>query len=253
MNRWFKCRVFASITLVKGGFNRKNVGALPCRRVHIWFVTSRAGGPIHIKTNRTESPRRKCRLRRSAQGLVGSLHPWNTHIPKQVLSISRRHVNMKVSSIDGRRLRKIIRKECGRCLIVDCRSYFSFSSSSIRGSVNVNLNSVVVRRSRGGPVPLQFVIPDEKALFRLREGSISAVVALDDRTPHLQKLKKDSIAHIVINTLSHLAGSASVCFLKGEWQSINARLIQMLPYTLDFLCFLFIYCLKKLLDTINSI
>lgn len=130
---------------------------------------------------------------------------------------------MKVSSIDCRRLRKIIRKECGRCLIVDCRSYFSFSSSSIRGSVNVNLNSVVVRRSRGGPVPLQFVIPDEKALFRLREGSISAVVALDDRTPHLQKLKKDSIAHIVINTLSHLASTASICFLKGGYENFHSQ------------------------------
>lgn len=128
---------------------------------------------------------------------------------------------MKVSSIDCRRLKKIIRKECGSCLIVDCRPYFSFTNSSIKGSVNVNLNSVVVRRSRGGPVPLQFVIPDERALFRLREGSISAVIALDDRTPHWQKLKKDSVAQIVINTLSHLASGANICFLKGEniWKS----------------------------------
>ncbi|XP_077083005.1 dual specificity protein phosphatase 5 [Siphateles boraxobius] len=130
---------------------------------------------------------------------------------------------MKVSSIDCRRLRKIIRKESGSCLIVDCRPYFSFSSSSIRGSVNVNLNSVVVRRSRGGPVPLQFVIPDEEALFRLREGSISAVVALDDRTPHLQKLKKDSITQIVINSLSHLASSANICFLKGGYENFHSH------------------------------
>lgn len=123
---------------------------------------------------------------------------------------------MKVSSIDCRRLRKIIRKEYGSCLIVDCRPYFSFTNSNIKGSVNVNLNSVVVRRSRGGPVPLQFVIPDERALFRLREGSISAIVALDDRTSHWQKLKKDSVAQIVINTLSHLASGANICFLKGE-------------------------------------
>lgn len=166
------------------------------------------------KSDRTESPWRKCRLRHSTQGSVGNLHPWNIHKPTENISLC--HSNMKVSSIDCRRLRKIIRKECGSCLIVDCRPYFSFSSSSIRGSVNVNLNSVVVRRSRGGPVPLQFIIPDEKALLRLREGSISAVVALDDRTPHLQKLKKDSIAQIVINSLSHLASSASICFLKGE-------------------------------------
>ncbi|KAK7930123.1 hypothetical protein WMY93_006518 [Mugilogobius chulae] len=78
---------------------------------------------------------------------------------------------MKVSSIDSRRLKKIIRKEIGNCLIVDCRPYLSFTNSSIKGSVNVNLNSVVVRRSRGGPVPLQFVIPDERALYRLREGA----------------------------------------------------------------------------------
>lgn len=121
---------------------------------------------------------------------------------------------MRVSSIDCRRLRKIIRKEFGSCLIVDCRPYFSFSNSNIKGSVNVNLNSVVVRRSRGGPVPLQFVIPDEKALYRLREGSISAVVALDDGTPHFQKLRKDSAAQIVINTLS--ASGANICFLKGK-------------------------------------
>ncbi|KAL7834004.1 hypothetical protein AOLI_G00289640 [Acnodon oligacanthus] len=131
---------------------------------------------------------------------------------------------MKVSSIDCRRLRKILRKECGKCLVVDCRPYFSFSSSSIRGSVNANLNSVVVRRSRGGPVPLRFVIPDEKALFRLRQGSFSAVVALDDRTPHFQKLKKDSVAQIVINSLApHLASSASVCFLKGGYESFHSH------------------------------
>lgn len=75
-------------------------------------------------------------------------------------------------------------------------------------------------------MPLQFVIPDEKALFRLREGSISAIVALDDRTSHWQKLKKDSVAQIVINTLSHLASGANICFLKGESSGKCNRLIQ---------------------------
>ncbi|KAM8842346.1 dual specificity protein phosphatase 5 [Synchiropus picturatus] len=130
---------------------------------------------------------------------------------------------MKVSSIDSRRLRKIIRKEYGNCLIVDCRSYFSFTNSNIRGSVNVNLNSVVVRRSRGGPVPLQFIIPDENALFRLKEGSISAVVALDDRTSHWQKLKKDSVAQMVINTLSHLGSGTNICFLKGGYENFHSQ------------------------------
>ncbi|XP_034753572.1 dual specificity protein phosphatase 5 [Etheostoma cragini] len=130
---------------------------------------------------------------------------------------------MKISSIDCRHLRKIIRKECGSCLIVDCRPYLSFTNSNIKGSVNVNLNSVVVRRSRGGLVPLQFVIPDERSLLRLREGSISAIIVLDDRTSHWQKLKKDSVAHIVINTLSHQASGANVCFLKGGYENFHSQ------------------------------
>lgn len=130
---------------------------------------------------------------------------------------------MKVSSIDSRRLRKVIRKECGSCLIVDCRPYLSFTDSNIKGSVNVNLNSVVVRRSRGGPVPLQFVIPDQRALIRLREGSISAIVALDDRTSHWQKLKKDSVAQIVINTLLHLTSGTSIFFLKGGYENFHSQ------------------------------
>ena len=123
---------------------------------------------------------------------------------------------MKVSSIDCRRLKKILRKESGSFLVVDCRPYFEFTNSNIKGSLNVNLNSVVVRRCRGGHAPVQFVIPDERALLRLREGSISAVIVLDERTPHWQKLKKDSIAQIVLNTLSHLASGANICFLKGK-------------------------------------
>ncbi|KAG9261140.1 dual specificity protein phosphatase 5 [Astyanax mexicanus] len=132
-------------------------------------------------------------------------------------------VRMKVSSIDCRRLRRILRRGRGEVLVVDCRPYFSFSGSSIRGSVNANLNSVVVRRSRGGPVPLRFVIPDEKALFRLRQGSVSAVVALDDRTPHFQKLKKDSTAQIVIHSLAQLPSCTNICFLKGGFESFHSH------------------------------
>lgn len=130
---------------------------------------------------------------------------------------------MKVSSIDCRRLKRVIRKECGSFLIVDCRPYFEFTNSSISGSVNVNLNSVVVRRCREGLVPAQFVIPDEGSLLRLRKGSISTVIALDDRTPHWQKLKKDSIAQLVINTLSHIASGANICFLKGGYENFQSN------------------------------
>ncbi|NXC65699.1 DUS5 phosphatase, partial [Anhinga anhinga] len=64
---------------------------------------------------------------------------------------------MKVTSLDCRQLRKLLRKEPSRCLVLDCRPYLSYSASCLRGSLNVNLNSVVIRRARGGAVPLHFV------------------------------------------------------------------------------------------------
>ncbi|KAJ8284730.1 hypothetical protein COCON_G00035800 [Conger conger] len=63
----------------------------------------------------------------------------------------------------------------------------------------------------------------ERAQYRLQEGSISTVVALDDRTPHWQKLKKDSVAQIVINTLSHVASGANICFLKGGYENFHSQ------------------------------
>lgn len=133
---------------------------------------------------------------------------------------------MKVTSLDCRQLRKLLRKEPSRCLVLDCRPYLSYSASCLRGSLNVNLNSVVMRRARGGAVPLQFVVPDAAARARLLLGGegaagaarLAAVVVLDQDTGHWQKLKKDSTAQIVLNTLlsSLPEAGARVCFLKGE-------------------------------------
>lgn len=133
---------------------------------------------------------------------------------------------MKVTSLDCRQLRKLLRKEPSRCLVLDCRPYLSFSASCLRGSLNVNLNSVVMRRARGGAVPLHFVVPDAAARSRLLLGSegaagaarLAAVVVLDQGTGHWQKLKKDSTAQIVLNALlsSLPEAGARVCFLKGE-------------------------------------
>uniref|UniRef100_A0A8C2URQ2 Dual specificity protein phosphatase n=1 Tax=Chinchilla lanigera TaxID=34839 RepID=A0A8C2URQ2_CHILA len=65
---------------------------------------------------------------------------------------------MKVTSLDGRQLRKMLRKEAAaRCVVLDCRPYLAFAASSVRGSLNVNLNSVVLRRARGGAVSARYV------------------------------------------------------------------------------------------------
>nr|XP_020635486.1 dual specificity protein phosphatase 5 [Pogona vitticeps] len=157
---------------------------------------------------------------------------------------------MKVTSLASRQLKQLLRKEPARCLVLDCRPYLAYSASCLGGSLNVNLNSVVIRRAHGRPVPLHFVVPDETARGRLllppaacpegsggeegggdRDGDgvsprlLKAVVVLDQNTRHWRKLKKDSTAQIVVNTLlaSLPETGAKVCFLKGGYETFYSQ------------------------------
>ncbi|EDL94434.1 dual specificity phosphatase 5, isoform CRA_a [Rattus norvegicus] len=129
---------------------------------------------------------------------------------------------MKVTSLDGRRLRKMLRKEAeARCVVLDCRPYLAFAASSVRGSLNVNLNSVVLRRARGGAVSARYVLPDEAARARLLQeggGGVAAVVVLDQGSRHWQKLREESAARVVLTSLlACLPAGPRVYFLKGVW------------------------------------
>lgn len=128
---------------------------------------------------------------------------------------------MKVTSLDGRQLRKMLRKEAAsRCVVLDCRPYLAFAASSVRGSLNVNLNSVVLRRARGGAVSARYVLPDEEARARLLQeggGGVAAVVVLDQGSRHWQKLREESAARVVLTSLlACLPAGPRVYFLKGE-------------------------------------
>lgn len=128
---------------------------------------------------------------------------------------------MKVTSLDGRQLRKMLRKEAAaRCVVLDCRPYLAFAASNVRGSLNVNLNSVVLRRARGGAVSARYVLPDEAARARLLQeggGGVAAVVVLDQGSRHWQKLREESAARVVLTSLlACLPAGPRVYFLKGE-------------------------------------
>ncbi|KAM8924513.1 dual specificity protein phosphatase 5 [Pelodytes ibericus] len=131
---------------------------------------------------------------------------------------------MKVTSIECNLLLKLLRKESPRCLVLDCRPYLSFSSSNIRGSLNVNLNSVLLRRARTtGMAPLHCVVPEEGARARLLDGQVSLIVILDERSQRWQKLKRESTAQIVLNTLGSLTPGPKICFLKGGYESFHSE------------------------------
>ncbi|KAG8517419.1 Dual specificity protein phosphatase 5, partial [Galemys pyrenaicus] len=135
---------------------------------------------------------------------------------------------MKVTSLDGRQLRKMLRKEAAaRCVVLDCRPYLAFAASSVRGSFNVNLNSVVLRRARGGAVSARYVLPDEAARARLLQeggGGVAAVVVLDQGSRHWQKLREESAARVVLTSLlACLPAGPRVYFLKGGYETFYSE------------------------------
>ncbi|XP_008839988.1 dual specificity protein phosphatase 5 [Nannospalax galili] len=135
---------------------------------------------------------------------------------------------MKVTSLDGRQLRKMLRKEAAaRCVVLDCRPYLAFAASSVRGSLNVNLNSVVLRRARGGAVSPRYVLPDEAARSRLLQeggGGVAAVVVLDQGSRHWQKLREESAARVVLTSLlACLPAGPRVYFLKGGYETFYSQ------------------------------
>ncbi|XP_063463598.1 dual specificity protein phosphatase 5 isoform X2 [Pan paniscus] len=135
---------------------------------------------------------------------------------------------MKVTSLDGRQLRKMLRKEAAaRCVVLDCRPYLAFAASNVRGSLNVNLNSVVLRRARGGAVSARYVLPDEAARARLLQeggGGVAAVVVLDQGSRHWQKLREESAARVVLTSLlACLPAGPRVYFLKGGYETFYSE------------------------------
>ncbi|KAM9326231.1 dual specificity protein phosphatase 5 [Gastrophryne carolinensis] len=129
---------------------------------------------------------------------------------------------MKVTSIESRRLQRLLCKESSRCLVLDCRPYLPFSASNVRGSINVALNSVLLRRSRGEPAPINLVVPEEAARRRLRDGQISVVVVLDERSRRWQKLGEESPARAALRALCALSGPPiRLCFLRGGYEAFH--------------------------------
>lgn len=193
-------------------------------------MTSPTGGFIQLKPWGWDPPAGGTEPPAAARSGKQSAACWSTSttfiivIVTNNILINEGHT-MKVTSIDCRRLRRLIRKERssgggadGGLLLVDCRPQLSFRGSNVRGSVNAHPNPLLVRRSRGarGPLPPRLVLSDERTLRRLREGRVSAVVALDEHTAHWRQLRADSVARAVVESLSGVARGATICFLKGR-------------------------------------
>lgn len=125
-------------------------------------------------------------------------------------------VNLRVCALECEALRALLQERGAQCLVLDCRSFFSFNAAHIRGSCNVRLSTIVRRRAKGA-LALEHVVPNEELRARLRQGLFHTVVLLDERSADLEVPKRDSTMLLALGTLCREARGARICFLKGEW------------------------------------
>ncbi|KAJ8351416.1 hypothetical protein SKAU_G00228920 [Synaphobranchus kaupii] len=141
------------------------------------------------------------------------------------LSFSARRttmVIMEVPSIDCATFRNLLKGDGAGCLVLDCRSFFSFNSSHIPGSTNVRFSTIVRRRARGG-LGLEHIVPNEQTRNRLLSGEYQAVVFLDDRSLDFDQLKKDGTLMLAVTALCRDPCGASIFLLKGGFETFSSE------------------------------
>ncbi|NWH37147.1 DUS1 phosphatase, partial [Chloropsis hardwickii] len=127
-------------------------------------------------------------------------------------------VNLRVCALECEALRALLQERGAQCLVLDCRSFFSFNAAHIRGSCNVRLSTIVRRRAKGA-LALEHVVPNEELRARLRQGLFHTVVLLDERSADLDVPKRDSTMLLALGTLCREARGARICFLKGGYEA----------------------------------
>ncbi|KAI1900191.1 hypothetical protein AGOR_G00047470 [Albula goreensis] len=114
-------------------------------------------------------------------------------------------------------LKRLLKEDGGKCLILDCRSFLAFSAGHIRGSVNIRCNKIVRRRAKGSVSLDQILSGDDEVKTRLKSGLYSAVILYDERTPHADTMKDDSMITLALNALYRDAFGNDIYLLKGGY------------------------------------
>lgn len=135
-------------------------------------------------------------------------------------------VIMEVPSIDCAALRALLDGDEPECLVLDCRSFFSFSSSHIPGSTNVRFSTIVRRRARGG-LGLEHIVPNEDTRSGLLSGRFRTVVLLDERSLDIGQAKKDGTLMLAVTALCRNPCGANVVFLKGGFDTFVSEFPEM--------------------------
>lgn len=123
----------------------------------------------------------------------------------------------ELGEVDCSVLKRLLKDDGAKCLLLDCRSFLAFSAGHIRGAVNARCNTIVRRRAKGSALSLDQVLAgDDEVRGRLRSGMFSAAVLYDERTPESEAVKEDSTLAVVLNALCRDSSGAHIYLLKGS-------------------------------------
>uniref|UniRef100_A0A3P9GX58 Dual specificity protein phosphatase n=1 Tax=Oryzias latipes TaxID=8090 RepID=A0A3P9GX58_ORYLA len=124
----------------------------------------------------------------------------------------------ELGEMDCTVLKRLLKDDSAKCLLLDCRSFLAYSAGHIRGAVNARCNTIVRRRAKGSALSLdQILAGDDEVRSRLRSGMYSAVVVYDERTPDTEAVKEDSTMMLVLNALFRDSLGTRTYLLKGGY------------------------------------
>ncbi|XP_062410480.1 dual specificity protein phosphatase 4 [Sardina pilchardus] len=112
-------------------------------------------------------------------------------------------------------LKRLLKDDSAKCLVLDCRSFLAYSAGHIRSAVNIRCNTIVRRRAKGSVSLDQILSGDEEARGRLKSGLYSAVILYDERTPDADTIKEDSTITLVLNAIYRDTFGTEAYLLKG--------------------------------------
>lgn len=113
-------------------------------------------------------------------------------------------------------LKRLLKDDSAKCLVLDCRSFLAYSAGHIRGAVNIRCNTIVRRRAKGSVSLDQILSGDEDVRRRLKSGLYSAVILYDERTPDASSVKEDGTITLVLNALYRDIFGTDIYILKGN-------------------------------------
>ncbi|TRY81342.1 hypothetical protein DNTS_029765, partial [Danionella cerebrum] len=130
-------------------------------------------------------------------------------------------VIMEVPTIDSASLRELLEGDDPDCLVLDCRSFFSFNAPVMC------VSALLYAGGQEAALGSSTFVPNEDTRNRLLSGEYQRVVFLDDRSLEMGEVKKDGTLTLAINALCRNPCGANVFLLKGGFDTFSTEFPDM--------------------------